>query len=318
MKEIKGHPSNSCMGAFKDTLDVKLTDKCNGRCAFCIENKGLRTKKEATAPQMLASILEVNPKSVLLLGGEPGLYDDIEMLLYGLGEFGIEAFVTTNGTLLMKEQDFIRRIASHLKAVNLSMHSYSIKKNEEVTGVKLDLSRIERSISILRTAGVVVRVNSVLLDKYLDTFEECSTMIDFAESIGASNIRFSEIQNASDCPELYVDGAKVFSLEGIEPYTEGCERKLETKSAPATVKLACGLINPFRAKPGDFKNCGGGGGGGGCHGCHGRRLKSQGCHASGCQPATPNEGECHGGGCHGQGLGVLYPNAVLMDGWQKE
>jgi hypothetical protein len=34
------HPDNFCGGAFQDWVEVMLTEKCNGKCPWCVEKLG--------------------------------------------------------------------------------------------------------------------------------------------------------------------------------------------------------------------------------------------------------------------------------------
>ncbi|MDP3758178.1 MAG: radical SAM protein, partial [Candidatus Daviesbacteria bacterium] len=110
---LEGNKNNSCMGAY-NTLDIKLTDKCNGNCAFCIEDGG-RLSKEAKLNYLINKVNDVNPSSVLILGGEPTLYKELPEFLEGIS--GREIYMTTNGSRL-NNSDLVKKISKNLTALN--------------------------------------------------------------------------------------------------------------------------------------------------------------------------------------------------------
>jgi hypothetical protein len=44
---MKPNKNNFCGGNFQDWLEVNLTDKCNGKCVWCIEKAGYHPEKHA-------------------------------------------------------------------------------------------------------------------------------------------------------------------------------------------------------------------------------------------------------------------------------
>ena len=76
MTQQKPHPENFCGGNYQDWVEVMLTEKCNGKCSWCIEKRGWHPKKHAQPYEIVNAILETGRKNVILLGGEPTLYPD--------------------------------------------------------------------------------------------------------------------------------------------------------------------------------------------------------------------------------------------------
>lgn len=251
---MKGNFNNSCMGAYKDTLDIKLTDACNGDCGFCIE-KGGKLSDSAPVETFIAKVKSINPKSVLVLGGEPFIYPKLAEFIEGIS--GRKIFITTNGSRL-KDKTLLERIAPHLTAVNISLMFWGMERHFDATKVKLNPTDIKEGIEILKKHGVSVRINAILLKGYLDNTEDCNTMIDFSKWLGANDIRFSEVQEQ---PEMFVDAKEIFTGLNDNPYFEGCEQKLKYDGINVFVKQTCGLVNPkkYDGLVPSVNNCGGGG-----------------------------------------------------------
>lgn len=161
---MEGNFNNSCMGAYKDPLDIKLTDACNGDCGFCIE-KGGKLSDSASVETFIEKVKSINPKSVLVLGGEPFIYPKLAEFIEGIS--GRKIFITTNGSRL-KDKTLLERIAPHLTAVNISLMFCGMEKHFNATKVKLNPTDIKEGIEILQKHGVSVRINSILLKGYLD------------------------------------------------------------------------------------------------------------------------------------------------------
>lgn len=274
---MEGNERNSCMGFYKDALDVKVVDSCNGRCAFCIEQGGRLSTCLVPVEDQIRNINNLNPKSVLLLGGEPFLYADLGKLIRGI-EAG-EVFITTNGSLL--DSRTAKEIASNLTALNISVHHYSMEENRKVTGLLLDLQKLRDGIGVLREQGVSVRFNSLLTKGFLDDYQSCTKLVKLAKELGVTLVRFSEIQN--DTVGAYVDASTIFDGMPNEPFIDGCEVPLSLGGVVCSVKVTCGFVNSRKAK---ISNA------------------SYGCHGGG------------GDGCHGRpNMGVLYPDGFHSPNW---
>jgi len=224
------------MGAYKDTLDIKLTDACNGDCAFCIE-KGGKLSDASDVQSFIDKVKGINPRSVLVLGGEPFVYPKLVEFIQGISNR--EIFITTNGSGL-KNKRIVEQLAPCLTALNISLMHYDMVKHTEVTKVVLKPYHIGEAIEILHKYHVSVRINVLLLKGYMDNIEDCKKMIDFAEFLGADDIRFSEVQNQ---PDMYVDAKLIFKGLNANPYVDGCEQVLSNNKIKVIVKQTCGLVN---------------------------------------------------------------------------
>ena len=102
---------------------LEISNICNLNCAFCPGTK--RTKHIMTEAEFAALMPKLRPYADYLyfhLMGEPLLHPHLERCLEIAGEYGFKVILTTNGTLLAKQQDMLLASPA-LHKVNISAHS---------------------------------------------------------------------------------------------------------------------------------------------------------------------------------------------------
>jgi molybdenum cofactor biosynthesis enzyme MoaA len=236
------NPNNACAGKYKDTLDIKLTDICNGTCPFCIE-KGGRKSQAIDVERLIDAVRTINPLSVLVLGGEPFLYNELQKFLAGIAPRLV--YITTNGSKLY-DLELVKNVAKHITGINISLMHYDMKLHKELTGIDLKLDSLAQAIEVFKNVGVKVRINVNLVAGYLDNREDVLHMVSFAKILGADEVRFAELQN---CPEYYVDATTIFDNISNEPCKEGCEKRIIVNGVSVVVRTTCGYVNPDKPLP---------------------------------------------------------------------
>lgn len=234
----KCNPHNSCMGGNGNCLDVKITNRCNGHCAFCIERGGYAPEEGKVGDLINSTIRMDENQTVLILGGEPLLYPYLEEYLQGIWPYKENIYLSTNGALLDRFQAAM--LSKYLTGINVSLHAYNLELLHELTGIAYNAGSLYRAFKEFSRNQVPVRINCNLVKGGIDTTQAAMEMIAFAEKIGANAIRFSELQNAES---LWVDAKTIFPILTDDPYTDGCEQALSLFSIPVTVKMTCGLVN---------------------------------------------------------------------------
>lgn len=238
---MKCHPSNSCVNSETAGIDVKITNKCNANCAFCIE-KGGYNPEEKDVESLILATNTLDQKIVLILGGEPLLYPHLEKYLEGIK--GKDIYLTTNGILLNAE--IAKMLSKHLTAINISIHHSTERKNAEVYNVsEYPFEGIMAANRVFNRCRVPVRINCNLVKGIIETRNDIQKMVHFAEFIGANSIRFNELQN---CESLYVDARELVYGLNRDPYTHGCEQTIfETENITVTIKVTCGIVNKLKS-----------------------------------------------------------------------
>ena len=103
---------------------LEISNICNLKCAFC---PGTKRQKHAMDEEEFARLAQkLRPYSDYLyfhLMGEPLLHSRLERFLDIAGRLGFRVILTTNGTLLHKQQEMLLA-APALHKVNISLHAF--------------------------------------------------------------------------------------------------------------------------------------------------------------------------------------------------
>ncbi len=103
---------------------LEISNVCNLRCSFC---PGTKREKKVMTEQEFASLLsKLRPYSDYLyfhLMGEPLCHPKLEQFLAIAGDHGFRVILTTNGTLLQKQQEILLN-APALHKINISLHAF--------------------------------------------------------------------------------------------------------------------------------------------------------------------------------------------------
>lgn len=103
---------------------LEISNLCNLRCAFCPGTR--RPGHIMTEAEFSFLLPKLRPYSDFLyfhLMGEPLLHPNLHTFLRLAGEMGFKVILTTNGTLLKKQQDLLLS-APALHKVNISLHAF--------------------------------------------------------------------------------------------------------------------------------------------------------------------------------------------------
>lgn len=226
-----------------DYLRISLTDKCNLRCAYCMEkdhNDFIHNDKLMTLDEILRVVKEcasIGIKKVRLTGGEPLVREGVVDLIKNINKIPeIEICLTTNGILL---GDKVKELSENgLKRVNISLDTLKEDRFKEITRIGT-LDKVLYSIEKCLENNVKVKINTVILedfnkDEILDLVNlACKNPIDlrFIELMpigegkkfkGVTNSEILEIikkekKVLSDGKTLRLNGpAKYISIEGFK------------------------------------------------------------------------------------------------------
>ncbi len=103
---------------------LEISNLCNLHCAFC---PGTRRHPRAMTEEEFSSLLpKLRPWTDYLyfhLMGEPLCHPKLETFLHLAGEAGFRVILTTNGTLLPRQQEILLNTPA-LHKVNISLHAF--------------------------------------------------------------------------------------------------------------------------------------------------------------------------------------------------
>ncbi|MCR5346956.1 MAG: GTP 3',8-cyclase MoaA [Fretibacterium sp.] len=150
-------------------MRVSVTDRCNLRCCYCMPAGAEPASGEAmTGEEILrtaAAAAELGVTKLRFTGGEPLMRPDIVSLCRRAAAVpGIqEVCLTTNGTLLAAMATPLKEAG--VRRVNVSLDTLAPEKFARITGGG-SLSRVLDGIEAARSAGLRVKINTVLLGDF--------------------------------------------------------------------------------------------------------------------------------------------------------
>lgn len=103
---------------------LEISNQCNLRCSFCPGTR--RQKKSMTQEQLQILLPKLRPWADYIyfhLMGEPLLHPQLEKFLALAGDAGFKVILTTNGTLLPRQQEMLLESPA-LHKVNISLHAF--------------------------------------------------------------------------------------------------------------------------------------------------------------------------------------------------
>ena len=176
-------------------LNILVNRRCQCRCPFCVEdtvdgvNGDIDTERCIDIINTLYTADKV--ESILLLGGKPLLHPGLIKIIQSMP---IPPIITTNGMILSKNKEILRQIIeSPIRTVNVSIHHYKQEQNAKLMGSGYSFDGLKDAIKGLKSKGISVRMNTLLIKGYIDNLEEIEKMVDFAKWLNMDEVKFGEL-----------------------------------------------------------------------------------------------------------------------------
>lgn len=188
------NPLNDRFGRTIDYLRLSVTDRCDFRCVYCMnEDVRFLPKPEILSLEELYSVArgftELGVRRIRLTGGEPLVRPGIVGLCHELSELpGLsELTLTTNGSQLDRLAERLRRAG--VRRINISLDSLRQERFESLTR-RNKLQQVMSGIDAAIEAGFErIKLNTVVMKGRND--DEVIDLLDFARS-RAIDITFIE------------------------------------------------------------------------------------------------------------------------------
>ena len=137
---------------------VEITNSCNFNCSFCAKSKREpKTMSLIEFKKVANEVKEYTDLITLHVKGEPLLHPEIGNILDVCLEEGLKVNITTNGSLLLKKFESLKKLS--LRQLNISIHS--ISQNE--TG---DINESDYLSNIFEAVKILKEFNPELLISY--------------------------------------------------------------------------------------------------------------------------------------------------------
>ena len=152
-----------------DYLRLSVTDNCNLRCIYCMdekENNFLKASEKLTDEEIIRLVkacAEIGIKKVRVTGGEPLVRPNITKLIDEIYKInGIEEiYITTNAILLADKVEAL--VKSGVKGVNISLDSLKEDRFKQLTR-RGELSKVLEAIDKCIEYGIKVKLNAVMVN----------------------------------------------------------------------------------------------------------------------------------------------------------
>jgi len=160
---------------------LALTHRCNFRCVHCyVLPNAASPATELSTEDWLALAQEAADAgcfSILLTGGEPLLREDFKEIYLGIRKMGIHVMLFTNASRV--DSSVIHTLqAAPPRLIEVTLYGATPETYEAVTGQADGFEKAMRGISLLRKAGLPVRLKTVLMQPTLHEFEALRALAD--------------------------------------------------------------------------------------------------------------------------------------------
>lgn len=146
-----------------------VTNRCNLKCVYCYQGHDKTEKKEFSTQELLNLIdelAEMGTKYISINGGECLLRDDIETIINKINEKNILCHLSTNGMILKKYIDVLKKIDS------LSISIDGKKESNDLNRGKGSYEKIMEAIECLKQNHINFQTHTVLTANNKDAIED--------------------------------------------------------------------------------------------------------------------------------------------------
>lgn len=203
-------------------LSLFITNKCNLRCKYCFVIDDTIPKDILNSEYSKQEIFDIvdefyamGTRMIFMLGGEPLTHKDIKPIIDYIVKKGIYLHVITNGTLLEKKLDEIRK--AHVLCISLDgVEDF----NDELRGQGV-FNRAVSGIKAAVNAGIPCRIHAVLTRKNL---KDIRSLAELAKKLSISlTISPPNFLGETNLPFLRItrEEYQLFWKEYLDMFKEG-------------------------------------------------------------------------------------------------
>ena len=153
-----------------DYLRVSVTDRCNFRCVYCMDEDVTFLPKCDVLnldemDRLCSAFVALGVRRLRLTGGEPLARKNVMSLISGLGRHLREGALdeitlTTNGSLLARHAEGLK--AAGVRRINVSLDTLNPSTFASITR-RSDFAQVLNGIDTALAAGISIKINAVLM-----------------------------------------------------------------------------------------------------------------------------------------------------------
>jgi pyruvate formate lyase activating enzyme len=225
--KIGGLQKTSLQDYPEEVSSIIWTIGCNFSCPFCYNKDLVDGNIDEIPEDEVFSFLEKRKKLIdglVITGGEPFLQKDLKDFCKKVKKLGYKIKVDTNGTYPDKLKELIDEKLVDYIAMDIKAPK---KKYNELTDVKTDIKKIEKSIEIIKNSNVEYEFRTTFIPNLL----EKKDIIDIAKWLKDSKKFYLQQFKNDFCLvspkfqdiEPYSIDELIETLNSVESYFEICE-----------------------------------------------------------------------------------------------
>lgn len=198
-------------------LYVKVTDDCNAKCGFCV-NESSRDNGKLDLEKLEYVIRHLYDNKLLhgvnLSGGEPMVYPEtvfkILDMIYSIDP-NIEVQLSTNGFNLRRLLEYDK--INNLESIHISRHHYDEKLNQSIFGSS-SIATTEDIIYVQERLKdkKIININTIVMKGYIDSLKEIKAMLDYVGRIGVYKNGFVSLMKCNEfASERFINFNDIFN-----------------------------------------------------------------------------------------------------------
>lgn len=173
---------------------LEITQACNAKCIHCYEGSEHMLSKDSLSliewEKVINELKDIQPKRIVIIGGEPCVYKDLRKILNLVGEVQSVVTLFTNGSLI--DEELVDILEKNRIRVKLSLYGNNAEIHDNITQLPGSFEKLLQSIDILKKRKIDVSLAIVLMRENQDYYEEIR---DFVRSLSVSSYKFDVIRN---------------------------------------------------------------------------------------------------------------------------
>jgi MoaA/NifB/PqqE/SkfB family radical SAM enzyme len=179
------------------SVKMRLIDKCNLRCYYCSYKDNLSEDQMTLqdAVKVLKVLKDMGVKAIVLTGGEPTVYPDLEKFAkIAKEDFGFELALITNGVIYRDVVKYMTWIRFSLDTVNPEIY----KKIKGVAALDKVLATIDKTMKRKQelNSGCTIGAQAIVTPyNFDDNFDDIRKAIEFSESKKLDYFQIRPLEN---------------------------------------------------------------------------------------------------------------------------
>ncbi|MBU4502169.1 MAG: anaerobic ribonucleoside-triphosphate reductase activating protein [Nanoarchaeota archaeon] len=220
--KIRGFQKTSLIDYPGNISSIIFISGCNFKCPFCYNPEIVNDEGEEISQAFIFEFLDKRKKvldGVCITGGEPTMHKELPVLIKKIKGKGFKVKLDTNGT----NPEMLKELVDKKLVDYIAMDIKSDFENyDEVSGMKVDIGKIKKSIKIIKESNVDYEFRTTLVKEFHDK----ESIIKICKEIQGSRYF---LQNFFNAPKLLSEkNFTPFNKKELEEIKKACSKYVHT------------------------------------------------------------------------------------------